>query len=216
VPVKNCSDLLLVKSDIYLQDNGRLVINENKMFTTTTPVIKLGDHFKNVSLSLSLFFLSQVKLALTNVVSPPHQIQEFQKRFKTVPHILDLDHLTVTGNVFFGSKVTMRGTVISKSLCRFIELTHPHVTSYCGRGSANRHPRRLCAGKQTRLGKLKHDREHHFLTSTDRLLTSEITPGTIGSLVISTSFALREWEKEGIAAVDVSMLHSLKNICIYL
>ncbi|KAI0320904.1 UTP--glucose-1-phosphate uridylyltransferase-domain-containing protein [Amylostereum chailletii] len=52
----------------------------------TTPVIKLGDHFK--------------------------KIQQFQKRFKKIPKILELDHLTVTGDVYFGRNVTLRGTVI--------------------------------------------------------------------------------------------------------
>jgi UTP--glucose-1-phosphate uridylyltransferase len=53
----------------------------------TTPVIKLGDHFK--------------------------KIQQFQARFKKIPKIIELDHLTVTGDVYFGRNVTLRGTVIS-------------------------------------------------------------------------------------------------------
>lgn len=85
LPVKSCSDLLLIKSDIYSLQHGQLVINENRMFETT-PVIKLGDHFK--------------------------KIQQFQKRFKKIPRILELDHLTVTGDVNFGRNVTLRGTVI--------------------------------------------------------------------------------------------------------
>jgi UTP--glucose-1-phosphate uridylyltransferase len=85
LPVKSCSDLLLIKSDIYSLEHGQLVINENRMFETT-PVIKLGDHFK--------------------------KIQQFQKRFKKIPKIIELDHLTVTGDVYFGRNVTLRGTVI--------------------------------------------------------------------------------------------------------
>jgi UTP--glucose-1-phosphate uridylyltransferase len=49
LPVKSCSDLLLIKSDIYSLEHGQLVINNERMFGTT-PVIKLGDHFKKVSL----------------------------------------------------------------------------------------------------------------------------------------------------------------------
>lgn len=49
LPVKSCSDLLLIKSDIYSMKHGQLVINEARMFDTT-PVIKLGDHFKKVCL----------------------------------------------------------------------------------------------------------------------------------------------------------------------
>ena len=47
IPVKSCSDLLLVKSDIYSLKSGQLVLNDSRMFGTT-PVIKLGDHFKKV------------------------------------------------------------------------------------------------------------------------------------------------------------------------
>ncbi|KAF7306170.1 UTP-glucose-1-phosphate uridylyltransferase [Mycena chlorophos] len=85
LPVKSCSDLLLIKSDIYSLEHGQLLINEARMFETT-PVIKLGDHFK--------------------------KIQQFQKRFKKIPKILELDHLTVTGDVYFGKNITLRGTVI--------------------------------------------------------------------------------------------------------
>jgi UDP-N-acetylglucosamine pyrophosphorylase len=41
-----------------------------------------------------------------------HQIQDFQARFKTIPKIVDLEHLTVSGDVHFGRNVTLRGTVI--------------------------------------------------------------------------------------------------------
>lgn len=54
LPVKSCSDLLLIKSDIYSLQHGQLVINEQRMFETT-PVIKLGDHFKKVPYSFFFF-----------------------------------------------------------------------------------------------------------------------------------------------------------------
>ncbi|KAH9957928.1 UTP-glucose-1-phosphate uridylyltransferase [Russula dissimulans] len=85
LPVKSCSDLLLIKSDIYSLEHGQLVINPSRMFQNT-PVIKLGDHFK--------------------------KIQQFQKRFKKIPTIIELDHLTVTGDVYFGRNITLCGTVI--------------------------------------------------------------------------------------------------------
>jgi UTP--glucose-1-phosphate uridylyltransferase len=53
LPVKSCSDLLLIKSDIYSLEHGQLVINPSRMFENT-PVIKLGDHFKKVSESFPL------------------------------------------------------------------------------------------------------------------------------------------------------------------
>ncbi|KAJ9084296.1 UTP-glucose-1-phosphate uridylyltransferase [Entomophthora muscae] len=85
LPVKSTSDLFLVTSDLYSQQQGVLSMNSNRMFKTV-PVVKLGDHFKKV--------------------------QDFMSRFSSPPHILDLDHLTVTGDVTFGKDVTLKGTVI--------------------------------------------------------------------------------------------------------
>ncbi|KAN0090840.1 UTP--glucose-1-phosphate uridylyltransferase family [Tylopilus felleus] len=85
LPVKSCSDLLLIKSDIYSLRDGQLIMNDIRIFDSV-PVIKLGDHFK--------------------------RIQDFQARFKKIPTIIDLDHLTVAGDVRFGRGVTLRGTVI--------------------------------------------------------------------------------------------------------
>ena len=50
------------------------------------PLVKLGSHYKKVS--------------------------DFQKRIPNIPRILELDHLTITGNVNLGKNVTLRGTVI--------------------------------------------------------------------------------------------------------
>ena len=52
-----------------------------------TPLIKLGSTFSRVE-----DFLSRVS--------------------QGVPNIIELDHLTVAGDVFFGANVTLRGTVI--------------------------------------------------------------------------------------------------------
>ena len=52
-------------------------------------------------------FLPQLKLVR-------HQVQQFQKRFKQIPHIVELDHLTVSGDVHFGRNIVLRGTVISE------------------------------------------------------------------------------------------------------
>jgi UTP--glucose-1-phosphate uridylyltransferase len=117
LPVKACSDLLLIKSDIYSISHGELVMNEARMFDNI-PVIKLSDHFK--------------------------KIQNFQKRFKKIPKIIELDHLTVTGDVYFGRNVTLRGTVISQ--CHTMITRSPVLISSFSRrqrGPAHRHPRRL-------------------------------------------------------------------------
>merc|ERR1711977_766230 len=74
LPVKKTSDLLLIMSNLYKLNNGSLVMAPERMFQTT-PLIKLGDEFKKVS--------------------------DFLKRFSSVPDILELDHLSVSGNVTF-------------------------------------------------------------------------------------------------------------------
>ncbi|EPZ36469.1 putative UTP--glucose-1-phosphate uridylyltransferase [Rozella allomycis CSF55] len=85
LPVKSCSDLFLVQSDLYSLSHGALTINPKRLFATV-PLVKLGDHFKKV--------------------------QNYLSRFSGPPHILELDHLTVTGDVSFGKNVVLKGTVI--------------------------------------------------------------------------------------------------------
>jgi len=85
LPVKSCSDLLLIKSDLYTLEHGVLTMNPSREFMGT-PVIKLGDTFKKVA--------------------------DFEKRFKSIPDITELDHLTINGDVWIGKKVRFGGTVI--------------------------------------------------------------------------------------------------------
>lgn len=86
LPVKKTSDLLLVLSNLYTLSRGRLTMNPKRIFQNV-PLIKLGDaSFKTVS--------------------------QFTRRFENIPDILELDHLTVMGDVMFGKNVTLRGTVI--------------------------------------------------------------------------------------------------------
>ncbi|KAK3912040.1 UTP--glucose-1-phosphate uridylyltransferase [Frankliniella fusca] len=86
LPVKKTSDLLLVMSNLYSLQNGSLAMNPERMFLTT-PLVKLGDnHFAKV--------------------------KEFLSRFANIPNIIELDHLTVSGDVTFGRGVVLKGTVI--------------------------------------------------------------------------------------------------------
>ena len=84
LPVKTCSDLMLVKSDLYTLKHGQLMIDPNRF--GPAPLIKLGGDFKKVS--------------------------SFQSRIPSIPKILELDHLTITGPVNLGRGVTLKGTVI--------------------------------------------------------------------------------------------------------
>lgn len=81
LPVKSCSDLFLVQSDLYTLQHGELTMSSKRLFPTV-PLVKLGDNFKKV--------------------------QSFLSRFAGPPKITELDHLTVSGDVTFGRDVTLK------------------------------------------------------------------------------------------------------------
>lgn len=86
LPVKTCSDLLLVKSNLFdLKNGGSLTLSPERFFAGN-PLIKLGSHFK--------------------------KLKNFQERIPHIPKIIELDHLTISGNVFLGKYVQLKGTVI--------------------------------------------------------------------------------------------------------
>jgi len=85
LPVKTTSDLLLVMSNLFTLNRGNLVMNSQRSFPTV-PLVKLGDSFTKV--------------------------KDFLKRFQSIPDCLELDSLTVSGDVTFGKGVSLRGTVI--------------------------------------------------------------------------------------------------------
>lgn len=85
LPVKSTSDLFVVQSNLYDLENAMLSMNQKRQYAQV-PLVKLGDHFKTVG--------------------------DYMSRFKNIPDILELDQLTVSGDVTFGSNVVLRGTVI--------------------------------------------------------------------------------------------------------
>lgn len=85
LPVKTTSDLLLIMSNLFTQKKGVLDMNPLRSFPSV-PLVKLGSAFTKVN--------------------------EFLKRFGSIPDCLELDHLTVSGDVTFGKGVILRGTVI--------------------------------------------------------------------------------------------------------
>ncbi|XP_074578253.1 UTP--glucose-1-phosphate uridylyltransferase-like [Curcuma longa] len=84
LPVKATSDLLLVQSDLYKLVDG-FVIRNTARKNPENPSIELGPEFKKVADSLA--------------------------RFKSVPSIVDLDSLKVSGDVWFGAGITLKGNV---------------------------------------------------------------------------------------------------------
>lgn len=85
VPIKKTDDLLLVQSNLFIIENGILRKNPERQFGGI-PLIRLGEYFKSVD--------------------------DYQNHFETLPDILELDLLTVVGDVYFGRNITLRGNVI--------------------------------------------------------------------------------------------------------
>jgi len=86
LPVKKTSDLLLVMSNLYTLNHGALIMSPKRMFPST-PLVKLGNKYFKIT-------------------------SDFLSRFGSIPDLLELDHLTVSGDVTFGKGVSLKGTVI--------------------------------------------------------------------------------------------------------
>ncbi|XP_024977780.1 UTP--glucose-1-phosphate uridylyltransferase-like isoform X1 [Cynara cardunculus var. scolymus] len=85
LPVKASSDLLLVQSDLYTEKDGQVIRNPART-NPANPSIELGPEFKKVG--------------------------DFLKRFKSIPSIIALDSLKVSGDVWFGASVVLKGKVV--------------------------------------------------------------------------------------------------------
>lgn len=88
LPVKATSDLLLVQSDLYTLVDGFIIRNKARA-SPANPSIELGPEFKKVG--------------------------DFLKRFKSIPSIVKLDSLKVSGDVWFGAGIVLKGKVIIKA-----------------------------------------------------------------------------------------------------
>ena len=83
-PVKNTSDLMLLQSDLFVFENGRII----------------RDHA-----------CSQKTLPLITWKAPFTDFKEFQKRIPIVPDIRELESLEMEGDVIFEGEVSLKGRV---------------------------------------------------------------------------------------------------------
>ncbi|CAL9116664.1 unnamed protein product [Musa acuminata var. zebrina] len=84
LPVKATSDLLLVQSDLYTLVDGFVIRNKART-NLANPSIELGPEFKKVA--------------------------SFLGHFKSIPSIVELDSLKVSGDVWFGAGIVLKGNV---------------------------------------------------------------------------------------------------------
>ncbi|CAM6119296.1 unnamed protein product [Calypogeia fissa] len=85
LPVKATSDLLLVQSDLYTVEDGSVLRNPARKIAEN-PAVELSSEFKKVG--------------------------NFLQRFKTIPSVLNLISLKVSGNVWFGKDIVLKGKVV--------------------------------------------------------------------------------------------------------
>ncbi|XAR63367.1 UTP--glucose-1-phosphate uridylyltransferase [Bertholletia excelsa] len=83
-PLMETSDLLLVQSDLYTYVNG-ILTRSSARTNPSDPCIELGPEFQKLS--------------------------DYQSRFKSIPSVVELDRLKVTGDVWFGTGITLKGKV---------------------------------------------------------------------------------------------------------
>ncbi|KAK6927807.1 UDPGP family [Dillenia turbinata] len=95
LPVKATSDLLLVQSDLYTLVDGYVIRNKDRT-NPVNPSIELGPEFKKVG--------------------------NFLSRFKSIPSIIELDSLKVTGDVWFGAGVILKKSIRLLALSQFYVL----------------------------------------------------------------------------------------------
>ncbi|KAL8155211.1 UTP--glucose-1-phosphate uridylyltransferase-like isoform X3 [Apium graveolens] len=84
LPIESTSDLLLFQSSVFNCSEGILSRNKTRE-NPSLPSIELGPEFANVD--------------------------DFSRRFKSIPNIVELNSLTVAGDVWFGSNITLKGLV---------------------------------------------------------------------------------------------------------
>lgn len=85
LPVKSTSDLFLIRSNLYINDNGKLTMNPLRLYPEVPLVNLTDDHFGNY--------------------------RDLDKRFESIPDCLQLQHLTISGDVYFAKDVSLMGNV---------------------------------------------------------------------------------------------------------
>ena len=104
LPVKSSSDLLLVMSNLYSMKFGALSMS-SKVLRVPFMTSKVFSEYPQ-STCLQRMFPSTPIIKLSDNYF--HNVAHFLKRFGSIPDLLELDHLTVSGDVTFGKGVSLR------------------------------------------------------------------------------------------------------------
>lgn len=98
---------MFLQSDLYSSVEGILVRNTDRA-NPLNPSVDLGPEFEKVTInlvSLMPYFYATCCYPSCFLLS---QVSDFLSRFKSIPSIVGLDSLKVTGDVWFGAGVTLK------------------------------------------------------------------------------------------------------------
>ena len=94
--------VVTTKEDVPIESSKGIKVQDN---TTNTGIKRHVGSSKNCSTEL-------IEAASDTNLSTAGCQYKKRKQFETIPDILQLDHLTVSGDVSFGKGVSLRGSVI--------------------------------------------------------------------------------------------------------
>lgn len=100
MPVKKTEDLLLVQSNLFNLDGGKLVRNPER---------------------------KSLQLPKISFSSPLDQVDAFKKCFSTIPDLLELESLDVAGEVYFDGTATLKGQVALRGINKPIFLENAMI-----------------------------------------------------------------------------------------
>lgn len=99
---------LFLQSDLYTYNDGVLVRNTART-NPVNPSIDLGPEFGQVKVYLMrLLCLHLHAIYVFGDYFFLSQVSDFLSRFRSIPSIIELDSLKVTGDVWFGTDITLK------------------------------------------------------------------------------------------------------------
>lgn len=90
-------------SNLFTLNRGTLVMNPQRSFPSV-PLVKLGTSFNKVLNQFVLFLILYIYFFV-------NKVKDLFSRVESIPDCLELDSLTVSGDVTFGKGVSLRVSI---------------------------------------------------------------------------------------------------------
>lgn len=115
LPVKTCSDLMLLQSDYFIEEHGSLKVNKRSPSSELSLSLSSSPSSSSLSSYSSTYSSSPAVDAPLPVISlGPYltKITDYYSRIPVLPSLVDLNSLTIAGDVSIGTDVVLRGQVV--------------------------------------------------------------------------------------------------------